>query len=375
MQQQSDIVIIGGGLAGLTASIHLKTLGFSVTLVERDVYPKHKVCGEYISNEVKPYLDYLHLDIESLHTVDINTLHISTQSGKLLRTGLKLGGFGISRYTLDNYLYKVAGERGVNLIQDAVTQNHIQPDGSISTTLSGREIKGKIVIGAHGKRSLIDKKLDRSFISKKSPWLGVKMHYTGRLKSNVVELHNFKGGYCGISMVEDHKINVCYLVKYESFKAYKDIQLFQEKVLFQNKHLQTFFETVTPILESPLTISQINFDKKLPVEKDIFMVGDAAGLIHPLCGNGMAMAMNSSRLLCTLLYKHKDNLITNKTIIANEYAKLWKTAFSSRLKYSRLLQHILLDKNSQEIAFFIGKTFPLILPQIIKHTHGNPMIC
>ena len=375
MDQKSDIVIIGGGLAGLTASIHLAKFGFSVTLIEKDTYPKHKVCGEYISNEVKPYLQYLDIDIGQLNPVAIDTLHISTQSGQLLQSSLKLGGFGISRYTLDQYLYTVAKERGVHIVYDTVVDTTFKSNHHSVLTGNGDVWKCDILIGAHGKRSILDKKLNRNFIAQKSPWLGVKMHYKGNFTSNVVGLHNFEGGYCGISKVEDHKINVCYLVKYKSFKAYKDIELFQQEVLYKNQHLKQFFDNASPLMESPVTISQISFEKKQPIEDHVFMIGDAAGLIHPLCGNGMAMAMDSARLLCSLLIQYKDDLVNHRGVIAKEYSKLWHAHFNTRLKYGRLLQNVLLNRYSQQLAYSAAKVFPFIVPKIIKQTHGNPMIC
>ena len=63
------------------------------------------------------------------------------------------------------------------------------------------------------------------------------------------------------------------------------------------------------------------------------MIGDAAGLIHPLCGNGMAMAMDSARLLCSLLIQYKDDLVNHRGVIAKEYSKLWHAHFNTRLKY------------------------------------------
>src|SRR4051812_41024591 len=104
MNAKSDILIIGGGLAGLTAALHLQKAGLNVVLIEKNAYPNHKVCGEYISNEVLPYLKWLGVDVESLNPTHINKLHLTTQSGKSTYATLPLGGFGISRYTLDNYL-------------------------------------------------------------------------------------------------------------------------------------------------------------------------------------------------------------------------------------------------------------------------------
>ncbi|RZK61067.1 MAG: FAD-dependent oxidoreductase, partial [Pedobacter sp.] len=74
MPLKTEILIIGGGLAGLTASLHLNKLGFDVTLIEKSTYPQHKVCGEYISNEVLPYFNWLGIDIATFFPPQITDL-------------------------------------------------------------------------------------------------------------------------------------------------------------------------------------------------------------------------------------------------------------------------------------------------------------
>ena len=104
--KDKEVIIIGGGLAGLTSAIHLSKLGHSVTVIEKNTFPKHKDCGEYISNEVLPYLNWLNLNIAALNPTNITKLEFSTASGKTIKSILPLGGFGISRFALDEYLYR-----------------------------------------------------------------------------------------------------------------------------------------------------------------------------------------------------------------------------------------------------------------------------
>ncbi|MGY0041474.1 hypothetical protein [Pedobacter sp. NJ-S-72] len=84
----------------------------------------------------------------------------------------------------------------------------------------------------------------------------------------------FKGGYCGVSKIEDQKINICYLADYKTFKTHKNIRIYQEKVLYQNnKHLKDIFERCTLLFEAPLTISQLSFGAREPVTDHILMIG------------------------------------------------------------------------------------------------------
>ena len=117
MNSNNKISIIGGGLAGLSAAIDLLNRNYDVVVFEKNEYPKHKVCGEFISNEVLPYLSWLEIDIKSLKPTNITQLEFST-ANKTINISLPLGGFGVSRYVLDEFLYKKAKANGCKIIND-----------------------------------------------------------------------------------------------------------------------------------------------------------------------------------------------------------------------------------------------------------------
>ena len=374
MKTNPDVVVIGGGLAGLTTAIHLSKSGLEVTLIEKNEYPKHKVCGEYISNEVLPYLQWLGLEIFDLKPSHISKMEFSTASGKIISGDLPLGGFGISRYVLDNYLSKKAVENGCQIIQDTVTDIQFNDDEFHVFTSDNMKLKSKIVLGAYGKRSNIDLKLNRDFIQKNSPWLAVKAHYSGNFPNDLVGLHNFKGGYCGVSKVEDNKINICYLADYETFKQFKNIEEFQSKVVCKNPHLKAIFENCKLLFERPITISQISFEEKEAVENHILMIGDTAGLIHPLCGNGMAMAIHSAKIATELIIDFLDKRINSRKELEEKYSKEWNMNFKKRLSTGRFLSKILQIEKLATFFMQLLAIFPFLLPIIIKKTHGKPII-
>ena len=370
----SDVIIIGGGLAGLTAAIHLSSQGLKVIVFEKNDYPKHKVCGEYISNEVLPYLKWLNLNIEELHPTKITKLHFSSTKGKTLKANLPLGGFGISRFTLDDFLYKKALVNGCFVIKETVADVQFANDIFTITTDKGSIMTSKIVLGAYGKRASIDQKLQRSFIQRKSPWLAVKAHYTGSFPDDLVGLHNFKGGYCGVSRVENNLVNICYLADYDTFKHYKNIEEYQEKVVTQNPNLKALLESMTMVFEKPLTISQISFAQKKPVENHILMIGDTAGLIHPLCGNGMAMAIHSAQIASELVVNYCRDKVPSRKNLEKQYSIHWNHNFKERLRTGRWLSSFLQHPKRTEIMIRIITLFPFLLPIIIKKTHGKPII-
>ncbi|WP_456312095.1 NAD(P)/FAD-dependent oxidoreductase [Pseudomonas shirazensis] len=371
METNSDILIIGGGLAGLTAAIHLSQNNLKVTLIEKAVYPRHKVCGEYISNEILPYLKWLGADVSELDPTEISQFEFTTSTGKAATAKLPLGGFGISRYALDAFLYQKAIAYNCTVIKENVTDVSFSDD-MFTVTTGNQVLTAKIVLGAFGKRSNIDQVLDRKFFHKKSHWLAVKAHYAGNIDSDLVSLHNFNGGYCGVSKVENNIINICYLADYATFKQYKNIEDYQQNVLYKNKHLKSVFENSTLLFDKPLTISQISFEKKQPVENHIIMIGDTAGLIHPLCGNGMAMAIHSAKIASELILDFYKNNISRPQLERN-YIKEWNNHFEKRIVMGRILAHILTHKTITNIFVAVVASFPKILPGIIKQTHGKPI--
>ena len=372
--KNNDVLIIGGGLAGLTAAIHLSKLGVHVTVIEKNSYPKHKVCGEYISNEVLHYLNWLDLKIDDLNPTKITKLEFSTASGKTIKSILPLGGFGISRFTLDEYLYKKALENGCRILQDNVENIVFENNKFIVTTSNNSILESEIVIGAFGKRSNVDQKMNRDFINKKSYWLAVKAHYWGDFPNDLVGLHNFKGGYCGVSKVEKDSINICYLADYETFKQFKNIDEYQNNVVSKNPHLKVIFEKSNLLFEKPLTISQISFEKKQAVENHILMIGDTAGLIHPLCGNGMAIAIHSAKIVSELIHKYYTNEIKSRKELEEKYIQRWNLNFKERLKMGRFLSNILQNQKLSTVLMRLLIIFPFLLPKIIKKTHGKPII-
>lgn len=364
-----DLVIVGGGLAGLTAANHLASHNIRICLIEKKPYPSHKVCGEYVSNEVLPYLNFLGIDPFSIGAKKISQFEISDSGGNPINVTLPLGGFGISRFSFDHLLYEKI-KNSITILIDTVTD--IQKNEELFTvTTQGKNIfQTPIVLGAFGKRSNMDTFMKRNFIQKKSPWLAVKCHYKYDFPDNRVVLHNFKGGYCGLSKTEDNVVNACYLATFNSFKKVKNVEDFQCEIMSQNPHLKHFFKEAVPVFEKPITISQISFDKKKPVENQIFMVGDSAGLIHPLCGNGMAMAILGAKLFSEVYLDYYSKKI-NRKMFETQYEKMWNKEFSNRLKTGYYLQKVLMNPTASKYVFKIGRTFPSLVSKLIKQTHGT----
>ena len=375
LQKKTSVVVVGGGLAGLVSAIELAKSGISVVLIEKNTYPFHRVCGEYISNEVKMYLSQLlGFSIDSLGSSCIDTLQITDTNGQELIQALDMGGFGLSRFALDKALVDVAQRVGVTVwINESVDEiRRISEDEYCIKTKSGRQVEAICVLGAHGKRSHLDRVLNRSFFKKRSEYVGVKYHISYSFPQNQISLHNFEGGYCGVSKVENDIINICYLAKYESFKKEKDISNFQINVLNKNPKLKAIFESSELLFEKPLTISQISFESKKQVENHILMLGDTAGLIHPLCGNGMAMAIHSAKIASKCSIDFLNGKI-NRNELETNYAKQWNFNFKSRIQMGKILSKLLLNPFLSNMMMKWLIIFPKSLPFLIQKTHGKPI--
>ncbi len=365
------ILILGGGLAGLTAAIHLSKLGYEIAVVEKNNYPKHKVCGEYISNEVLEYFNWLGLDNVLAQSHPIHDFKLELDNINFSEVKLPLGGFGISRYLLDDFLYQKAKQQGCQFINENVVCIKFINNLFHVILSSGLEIQTPIAIGSFGKRSTIDVNLQRKFIQKKSHWMAVKAHCQGNYPDHLVGLYPFHGGYCGVSKVENNVLNICYIVQTNVFKKYKNIPDFTENILFKNNGLKDVLENSKSVFETPITISQISFEDKNAVENHVLMIGDAAGLIHPLCGNGMAMAIHSAKIASELIDIALQEKVFSREKLEINYQKKWNTTFKNRLKTGRLLSFLLLSPTLTKFSMKTIARFSILFRYIIKKTHGN----
>ena len=364
-----EIIIIGGGLAGLIAGHQLAKKGREVLLIEKKKYPFHRVCGEYISNEVKEFLWREDLYPKEIHPSEISQFRLSSVNGQMAEMPLDLGGFGISRYALDEFLYEKAKNAGVEFLLQKQVENvdFKEKDDFFELSLNdGNQLSANIVLGAFGKRSKVDKALNREFIHTRTPYIGVKYHINTDFNAHTVALHNFEGGYCGINKIEGEKFNLCYLGSKEQLKKFGNITDMEEAILYQNPFLKSIFQNSDFIFEKPEVINEVNFSPKKPVENNILMLGDAAGLITPLCGNGMAIAIHTGKLAAEAVLQNKD-----RSAIENQYANSWIHHFRMRLWIGRKVQWLFGSKAISEFSVGLIKNSRYLTKEIVKRTHGE----
>ena len=371
-----DVAIVGGGLAGLALSIQLGKKGYKIILFEKETYPFHKVCGEYISMESWPFLESLGVPLTELNLPRINKLMVSAPNGRLLTEKLTLGGFGISRYKLDHILKNLATEASVLVMDGCKVSDVIFNDGQFTIQTNFGNFSSNVCCGSYGKKSNLDVKWKRPFTRlgsrKLNQFTGVKYHIETDFAADSIALHNFKNGYCGISKIEENKYCLCYLTHTDNLKNNEQsISKMEDTILAKNPFLKKILQESKRLYETPVSISQISFLQKSQVENHVLMLGDAAGLITPLCGNGMSMALHSAKIVAPLVDAFLQKQITRHDMEA-AYQKEWRHHFANRLRYGRLIQFFFGNETVTNWFVSILNRLPVVTRWLINQTHGKP---
>jgi 2-polyprenyl-6-methoxyphenol hydroxylase-like FAD-dependent oxidoreductase len=200
----------------------------------------------------------------------------------------------------------------------------------------------------------------------------VKYHIKTSLPEDQIALHNFNGGYCGIVKIEQDKYCACYLSKRENLQEHGNIAAMEEKVLWKNPLLKEIFSQAEFIYDRPEVINEISFEKKSAVDNHILMSGDSAGMITPLCGNGMAMAIHSAKILSGIILENYKGKSFDLESIEREYSKQWENIFASRLSRGRLIQSLMVQQNISALSIGILKRSSSLTSWLIRQTHGQP---
>ncbi len=377
MKHQYQVGIIGGGVAGLTSAIQLAKKGHSVVLFEKNFYPFHRVCGEYISNESLNFLNEIGFAVDAHELPKIKNFQLSNATGADLELKLPLGGFGVSRHYLDDKLADLALANGVILLQGTeVTDVHfIEEHDLFQVFVTSGDFTCKTILGSFGKKSKLDKKKSRAFthLSKNDDnnFVGIKYHVNSPIEDDRIELHLFDQGYAGISKVEENKTCFCYLTTAGQLKKYDgDIQRLENEVLRKNPFIELHFQAFEKLWKEPVTISNIEFGPKELVHDHMLMLGDAAGMITPLTGNGMSMAMHASKMASKLTSDFLTNKITRDQM-EQLFVKEWSHHFAKRVKRARKYQSLFFNQRLVNNVITFLKPFPFIIKRIISSTHGK----
>ena len=384
-----DVAIAGGGPAGCSAAISLAVRGARVVLLEARAYPHDKLCGEFLSPECGALLGALGLApaLRALAPVAINTVRISAPAGAMWEHALPGQAWGLTRQALDQALALRAEAAGATVrAGEAVTAI----EGSLAdgfTLRTGRAaVRARAVIAAHGKRGGLDRALGRRFLRRPQPYMALKAHFAGPPLPGRIELHGFPGGYCGLSEIEfsaqgARAADVCLLVHAEVFRRAGppapggQVDAFINWMRSQNPRLKAWLAQARQLDARWLSIAQVPFGPKRPVENDVLMAGDSAGLIVPLAGDGIAMALRGGQMAA----EHCLGFLAGRAgaaELAGGYARAWQREFGARLRLGRLLQPLMLRPRLLSLSLRLLNAAPPLGHYLVAHTrdvsYGQP---
>lgn len=276
-----DLAVIGGGPAGCAAAITAARTGKPVLLVEKGRYPRHKVCGEFISPESHHVLvTLLGRDHPLLQTPPQITRARMFVDGNCLEFALPQPAWSIPRYELDLALWEAAGAAGVHCKTATV-----QKASANSVRIGDLEITATSVVNATGRWS----NLRRPSLVESGPrWIGVKAHFIGEHAPPSTDIYFFDGGYCGVQPIGGGRLNASAMVRADIATSLEEVFAAHPQLWLRSRAWEQVTETVTT---SPLIHSTPE-----PVTDGVLNAGDAAAFIDPFTGDGISLALRSGAL-------------------------------------------------------------------------------
>ena len=369
-----DAIAIGAGLSGCSAAIQLAKRGYRVLLLEQSHYPMHKLCGEFLSIEVTEAFENLGIleQVRKVGAHPINRAYLTTASGASFRSDLPSAALGLSRYQLDLMLFQRSQALNVDCQDNTKVigvAGNLQEGFTVNT--SKGEFRGRLVLGAFGKRSPLDRTLNRKFMQQRSPWIAYKGHFTDVDIADVIELHSFPNGYCGLSQIETGEINVCWIAHERVMKEPTHKGLDIPESLAKNPVLADRFHKMKRVSTSLQGLSQITFALKGNFHSDICMIGDTAGMITPLCGDGMAMALRSAEIAVPFVSQFLEHQLS-AIAFKQKYAIAWQKEFQTRLQLGRMMHNCFVQPPLANMGVNLCQLFPALGNWIIGATRGKP---
>ena len=288
-----DLIVVGGGPAGTSVAITCARNGARVLLLERGRFPRHKVCGEFVSAESLDLLAGLlapqHAQLLS-EAVRISRARVFLD-GRTLRAPVNPPAASISRLDLDDALWHSAEQCGVEGRQQTAVQS-ISGTGPFLVRTSGGDFESGALVNASGRWSNLNPAPHVQQSSVK--WLGLKGHFAESSPLASVDLYFFDGGYCGVQPVDikgvtpSGRVNACAMVR-------ADVASTLPGVFRCHPGLEERSRGWEP-LSDPVSTSPLVFREPRPERDGVLMIGDAAAFVDPFVGDGISLALRSGSL-------------------------------------------------------------------------------
>ncbi len=307
MRAEFDVAIVGAGPAGASAAIELARRGWSVLLLEKERFPRDKVCGEFLSPEamddIARWGAAARLAAEPVERIDRGTFFLAP--GRTVDFPLPRPALGVSRRLLDTVLAAEAESSGAHVRYGSeVERIEGSPADGFSISVAGEgTATARAVLAAWGRWSPLDRAFGRGFASRtRGRWFGWSRHDAGDSShlAGRIHLHFFRGGYCGLSRVEGGVVNFAGVVAEKELRRRLGAapeggggwERFLAALVDSEPRLREDLAPLAPVREV-LGTSAVFFERHSPVFRGILAIGDAAGIRDPFTGDGQATAIRA----------------------------------------------------------------------------------
>lgn len=337
---KDEVLILGGGVAGCAVAISLARKGRSVTLIEREPTPRHKVCGEFLSGEALEDLDLLGIDVADLGAAPIHCVRLAA-ARRAAEAPLPFPAASLTRKELDSALISRAVDAGVRVEQGRSVQSlRRQGDAWLATLDDGETREAPAVFLATGKHDV------RGHARPKDPerWIAFKTYFrlapgqTAEL-ANASELMLYPGGYGGLQPVQGGIANLCCVVQQPFLaKAGFRWENFLARMQQDCPHLAMRLAGAEGLLAKPVAITHIPYGfMRRETEEGLYCIGDQAAVIPSFTGDGISIALHTARCAAT-------------AFLAGEPAPLFQARLRSALLNQMLLARIAADGLNNSFA-------------------------
>ncbi|MBO9598822.1 MAG: NAD(P)/FAD-dependent oxidoreductase, partial [Cohnella sp.] len=374
MRNEADVVVIGAGIAGSGIAYALAKQGWDVVLLDKDKYPRHKACGEFLSPEVRSTLRRLGLEehVRELNPAAIDKVRIHSEHGGLLEISLPGQAWGVSRFALDAMLQEAAAKAGARWhMSCAVSEVTPSEDGyriKVTCEADPREWFARAAINAGGRRSVLSQRTPAN--SGRRTYVGIKSHYASPDRTPIVDLYFFRGGYVGISPVEGDRLNVAALVSSSAFQSLGASSALDRIVDDARKNVPALKERLAgaaPLTETRSATSPVIVRRTPTAWSDMPCVGDALAVIPPFCGDGMSMALRSAELCAPLADARLRDACTENEW-RRRYAEQIERQFTGALRWGSVLERGLTHSVLGGILLRLGAMWPKAAHGLLRAT-------
>jgi flavin-dependent dehydrogenase len=324
-----DLVVIGGGPAGTSAAITAAQLGIRVLLLEAGSFPRHKVCGEFVSGEAFCILESL-LGNDRLFA---NAPRVSQArifvDHHVAALAVSPAALSVSRYEMDLALWQKATDAGVRTRERNAVKDVVQENSVFTIITENEEVKARAVIDASGRWS----KLRTFRPAGGDHWIGLKGHYFEAGVSESCDLYFFRGGYCGIQPLGNGRVNAAAMVR-------ADVARTLAEVFSQNCELAARSRNWKPASE-PVSTAPLFFAIPRTNDGNMALAGDAAAFIDPFAGDGISIALHSGRMAASALSQYLRGQCSWPYALQTydqHYRQLIQPALRNAARLRRLLQ-------------------------------------